>query len=112
MSTVPKAGIELDVRIAREVMGLRAKHEVTSSWSAWYFGKDDWDSHYDRHPEFHYSTNVAAAWEVVSQLGLPFELNCDDEQTLWNARFNLDRGEWAQASTAPHAICLAALRVK
>lgn len=57
-----------------------------------------------------YSTSIADAWKVVAKIDQPFELCTDDERNIHTVRFNLDRGEFVQAHTAPHAICLAALK--
>lgn len=109
MSSMRKPGRKLDEAVALDVMDWQ--HGATDFPDTWYrpAGNGTWDAHLAPWP---FSTEIGAAFEIVSKLGLPFELNCDDEQTLWNARFNLDRGEWAQASTAPHAISLAALKAR
>lgn len=92
-----RPGRDMDALVAEKVMGYSKEFSLRLT---------DPDKHFPTK----YSTSIEAAWEVVEKLDLPFELNSDDEHTLWNARFNLDRGNWSQASTAPHAICLAALK--
>ncbi len=72
-----------------------------------------------------YSTDIAAAWEVVEKIKLNkslhdgFTLTFDLEEKRWRAGSLWWRGyeqaEWlepnsAMAETAPHAICLAALK--
>ena len=59
-------------------------------------------------PTAFYSTDIAAAWEVVEELDLSmYPLACT---VGW--RFEFDRNEGAEAETAPLAICLAALKAK
>jgi len=59
-------------------------------------------------PARRYSTDIAAAWEVVEELDLSmYPLACT---VGW--RFEFDRNEGAEAETAPLAICLAALKAK
>ena len=64
----------------------------------------------------HYSTRIEAAWEVVEKLVLTFELGWlpTDEGLNWDASFGEKRGSeegtTTYAATAPHAICLAALK--
>lgn len=91
MIKAPKAGPELDARVAREVMNW----EIAGPWSP--------------------STDIAAAWEVVEKIGLFSDEAYDGIGfTLWH-----DANGWfvgtpdfrtgVQAPTAPLAICLAAL---
>ncbi len=55
-----------------------------------------------------YSTEIAAAWEVVEKLRSPvFVLEWEPDR--WLASF-CGEDEDATADTAPHAICLAALK--
>jgi hypothetical protein len=67
----------------------------------------------------HYSTDIAAAWEVVIKTGVVVGLNhVYPEHGAWAALLDLSCGErWLSnhecatyADTAPLAICLAALR--
>ena len=64
-----------------------------------------------------YSTEIAAAFEVVEKLALTFELGWfpADKGLNWDASFGEKRGSeegtTTYAGTAPHAICLAALKV-
>ena len=68
-----------------------------------------------------YSTDIAAAWEVVEKIrgaGFTFSLwdNANQYAAPWDCRFTHrdDVGQKGIAieGTAPHAICLAALRAK
>jgi hypothetical protein len=103
-----KAGRELDALIAEKVMGfdivpgpgeLGIKVNITEC---------------RRIPP--YSKNIAAAWEVVKSFGGRFEFSLEEDQgelMPWIASFSrLDASDMAsaEAETAPHAICLAALR--
>lgn len=108
-----KPGRELDVLVAVHAMNYTNIRTVDSSHVSGlqYFGTTTdefgWPVEVSI-PAF--STDIAAALTVVEKIEKPFEVSCDDEHSLWNARFDLDRGEWKQATTAPHAIALAALK--
>ena len=54
-----------------------------------------------------YSTDIAAAWGVVEKMGTPFELDSVSQDNHL-ARFG-GHGFWVAGSTAPLAICRAAL---
>ena len=60
----------------------------------------------------HYSTDISAAWEVVEKVGLLNEylLGCWDDG-IWVVS-DVDGNWYADAVTAPLAICLAALKAK
>lgn len=113
------SGRELDAAVAREVMGW---------WSVYYDDEtftDEWsgrpgDKHAARAWVPPYSTNIAAAWEVVDELVHrfhtvvkgPFHVGSDwfagftpVGVTGWNGRPD----HKASGSTAPLAICRAAL---
>lgn len=62
-----------------------------------------------------YSTDIAAAWEVVERLAEYHGNKCDLDygeflEGLWTVRFGFGNDS-CSAETAPHAICLAALKV-
>ncbi len=66
----------------------------------------------------HYSTDIKAAWEVLEKLKhlLP-EICVVDSDLDWGCSFQhvdqaILRGSWPISSTAPMAICLAALKSK
>jgi hypothetical protein len=66
-----------------------------------------------------YSTDIAAAWEVVEKLGIQFYLHCDlrrgsaGDWMVFDSAASVDCCEpLATAETAPLAICLAALKLK
>lgn len=63
----------------------------------------------------HYSTDIAAAWEVVEKLGHKFQMFLNTRGKWTEADFvhwpdNLKGYVAASADTAPLAICLAALK--
>jgi len=69
----------------------------------------------ERSPVPHYSTDIAAAWLVVEKLaaqGLRLSLDAFGGDPWWVefADEQWARGAQATANTAPHAICLAALK--
>ena len=107
--TIPKAGIELDRRIATEVMG----------WIKNGDGYDIPNGYRTIEPssfgQFRPSADIASAWEVVEHCKLFEKYRClmTDQYSL-NAFTNhvyIDNKEIA-ADTVPMAICLAALKVK
>lgn len=65
-----------------------------------------------------YSTDIDAAWSVVEALGLhvgPYSLSSEGEITSW---FAANKHDWNDeqiaievSTTAPHAICLVALKM-
>ena len=129
-----KAGRELDALIAEKVMG------TPKYWSVWFacshYGnfngldqaqayaekiQGDFKAHvlpYSDEPN--YSTSIEAAWEVVERLVSTPGPNGDHHSVRvdysGDAVVVIDENkDWqvsAIASTAPHAICLAALRAK
>jgi hypothetical protein len=108
-----KPGRELDALVAEKVMGIEVDR---APWGELYVGKEG----YDVVPA--YSTDIAAAWEVVEKVTRETEKRF----TLWQAptyyvaRFkhydywhegcDSRQALQAKADTAPHAICLAALK--
>ncbi len=97
-----EAGNELDALIAEMVMGEKACFSVTGL---------------SQNPMYKpYSTSISAAWEVVEKLAMVTIENGGKSvgQPEWSAGFPYagGLGDWVhgQGDTAPHAICLAALR--
>lgn len=88
-----EAGRELDALIAEKIMG---QDYSLNSLEGSLVLKD---------PP-HYSTNIAAAWEVVEKLGPDWDLISMEQG--WIA--SVGSSERARAETAPLAICLAALK--
>jgi hypothetical protein len=97
-----KPGWKLDALIAEKVMGL-TDADAIGSYETW-------------QPEHHvtlifkpYSTDIAAAWEVVEKF-----IHEDPDTSIdiwfighWHVSIN---GSMAHGSSTAHAICLAALR--
>lgn len=109
-----KPGRELDALIAEKVMGI-PKAEI-----------EDWNNCYKREKRgcFHwayedhlkkYSTSIAAAWEAVEKMqsndwGMILD-NLKDFLGNFDCHFDRDRSHFSASSeSAPHAICLAALK--
>ena len=120
-----EAGRELDALVAEKVMGLEVRSITVMDSKGTHSDVGTVDAprrmpdgrmgvNVDKLPA--YSTDIAAAWEVVEKLGLAFELGWlpEDKGFNWDASFGEKRGSEAgtttYASTAPHAICLAALK--
>lgn len=102
-------GRELDALVASKVMGLRK----TEDGILWYCEK--LDTFFEDIP--HFSSNISSAWLVVEKLNLAV---IPTEHGKWKAtesvfipeciyyEVNLDIA--SEGDTAPHAICLAALK--
>lgn len=107
-----KPGKELDVFVAENVMGLNASSITNDGYSVVVYNGKLLPS---------YSTDIAAAWEVVEKMRsdyLALRLNRDignqnQDDCEWCATFEGNGKETpvdSWSSTAPHAICLAALK--
>lgn len=104
-------GRDLDALVAERVMGF-----LPPGPGMWWTHPDNPLARYGGPRE--YSTDIAAAWQVVERLhGVGDLLSLDYgkfhldlwDDLHWQARFR-DSEVHACARTAPHAICLAALR--
>lgn len=116
-----KPGPELDTLIAEKVMGGRAKMLAASEGSQAEYERARREVSYCRG----YSTDIVAAWEVVQRLielgkpiDLQFELSTSSEypeewqvSVQWDGEESSNGPFYLLGSTAPHAICLAALKV-
>jgi hypothetical protein len=107
-----KPGRELDALVAEKVMGLLVIEPLRL---------------YYRHPTVtdeipEYSTEIAAAWEVVEKIKTQVKAETDsrdftimyvDNKWLvgWALEYDGGMDKLVSADTAPHAICLAALKV-
>jgi len=98
-----KPGKELDALVAEKVMGIK----LASNESLWF-----------KNPTMikPYSTDIEAAWELVGQIFGIHELQfqVDGMPTRWTAMFYhhyfKEKNFRETCDTAPHAICLAALK--
>lgn len=97
-----KPGAELDALIAVKVMG-----HVLREDGSWRYN----DQNYSGIPSF--STDIAAAWEVVEKLmGLCFcvRIECWDFGNFNVMCLNAKETHFGNGETMPHAICLTALK--
>jgi hypothetical protein len=125
-----KPGRELDAMVAEKVMGLgEPKHQLMpcglESLPVAIYTCANCDHETDSRKDVDgceyyppYSTDIAAAWEVVEKLGdkdfalerwpeIPVKFRRPD----WKYRATFDRSvNFSDGTTAPHAICLAALK--
>ena len=103
-----KAGRELDALVAEKVMGIKlcrcyGQKPNEHNSSARCFDCKCINS------SMAYSTDIAAAWEVVEKLAAYNPSKFLIEKCgAWLVRF--DDGTFTPGETAPHAICLAALK--
>ena len=131
-----KAGRELDALVAEKVMGIELchheLHETRPTCKYCHLNKGFWQPKWGRiEPPRHYSTDIAAAWEIVERL---CNWDVDDNMLVLKGQGpdlekkkwpNGEAAEWweaeiggtwgkvvSKAETAPHAICLAALKAK
>lgn len=98
-------GRELDALIAEKVFGLK-----TENYGYFLVERVDPSNIKGIYPIDYlipeYSTSIGAAWEVVDKLqDYSFILQTLDR--TWQARFGV---HWGRSDTAPHAVCLAALK--
>ena len=104
-------GRELDAVIAEKIMELEVVRNKKGGWSigeANYWYTNDEPGGVLSNPLPEYSTDIAAAWEVVEKLQKLNPLHIRSDIT---GRWFVSCGPFnASASTAAHAICLAALK--
>ena len=113
-----KAGCELDARVAQQVLSLphleygpgmkcpECGGEVDFRVRAWCFNCQGW--FYSPYRE--YSTDIAAAWQVVEQFK-DYNMQLDGHGDGWTFHIFKDATCYeADAPTAPLAICRAALK--
>lgn len=115
MTDLP-AGPELDRLVAEKVMGWTSDCGVWNCHRQWHASHDILARTTDG---WRPSTNIAHAWEVVEAKHPPhfvLQLQWLDSIQLWECHWDFKRcfnGEAtisSTAQTAPHAICLAALK--
>lgn len=102
---------KIDVLIAEHVMGLEVCESppVAPCYVDYGVGVDGVDGWLP-----HYSTNIAAAWEVVERFhsaGIRVDTGLDGKGNRYRVRI-ITRNITQRAKTAPMAICLAALKAK
>jgi hypothetical protein len=132
-----QAGREMDARVAEKVMGFDCKHvddgegwcqfcgEEMIEYSQMYWDQNKWLQDRQSRPVetkcqgLHYSTSIAAAWEIVEALRQKY---CcikvySDHAYIYECTIVKDPDDdhdepeiFTQADTAPLAICLAALK--
>ena len=124
------AGREMDVLIAEKVMGYTLSElslPAYPKYKLFDIESGEFSGYVKEVP--HYSTNLAAAWEVVKRMPIPFKLEKCWEKAYqigpegWSACWCTDadcegcnensrctNGDDAWAETAPLAICRAALK--
>lgn len=111
-----RPGRELDELIAEKVMGYSMCEKPWPNSTEIY---RSWVSPEGMHAGFdlpHYSTDIAAAWRVVEELSPkiivgPSPWVLGKYVATWGACDSYaDCFDWLEADTAPHAICLAALK--
>ncbi len=125
MSEYPPPGPELDALVAEKVMGLEVSwwslhpHPDPDEWHEVLLPDDKGDMPTRQvggpggRTVSPYSTSIAAAWEVVEKF---VSHGCaawveGDGHTGYRAGCTSQRGRFeAEGETAPHAICLAALK--
>ncbi len=110
-------GPELDALVAEKVMGWKSRKSVGL---ATHEGDNLWIRPDNCAAGLRvYSTDISAAWEVVEKIksiikrNFFFELLYTPERPHWYAVFSSTKPERrysADGRTAPHAICLAALK--
>jgi len=118
-----KPGRELDALVAEKVFG------AVVSWDKYAGGNHPhspsintpecpscgYDGHWDHDAVPNYSTDISAAWQVVDRLTEVFaDMELTVDKGMWECLFDtreiVPEHFLAGADTAPHAICLAALK--
>jgi len=111
----PKPGRELDALIAEKVMGLDVIWDTDEPVTPIYNCNCALGGEYKKHTHYKaipcYSTNIAAAWGVLEQFT---SVQCleKDAEGWYCGIWDVDSMTMVHAlrKTAPHAICLAALK--
>lgn len=104
-----KPGRELDCAVAEKVMGWTRVPAESGRKELWAYP--------EMHPEANmwnvevpnYSTDISTAWKVVEKIGNIVLSGPEAESNKWLATFDTEKGS-SWGNTAPHAICLAALK--
>lgn len=108
-----KTGRELDALVAEKVMGWKRLYRVDWHGMDWMWDKKQGALYPEIQTTPQYSTSIEAAWEVVGKFTF-FYLWRDGKllDGQWECKLTEkdEREFYVVAPTAPHAICLAALR--
>ena len=114
-----KAGAELDAMVAEKVMGwtwhIVRIHASTNTMTAWvrpgHHVPKTIDPGNNWNAPLPYSTDIAAAWEVVEKMYKDHKLGMWMDVTVPESGIDAYFGDFkGAADTAPLAICLAALK--
>jgi len=100
---------ELDILVAERVMGVYVlEHDI---YNLEYVKEKPSAKRQTLHPLPYYSTNIAAAQEILNKL-YTCDFCLDRTQGVYRCNFGLQDKyeEWVSAETLPLAICLAALK--
>lgn len=94
-----EAGRDLDALIGEKLFGRKSDY-FKYAWGTCLCFEDN------RSDVPHYSTDIKAAWEVIDNFR-DDNFSIQENGTHWKVYFGT---QWAGSESAPHAICLAALR--
>lgn len=108
------AGRELDRLVAEKVMKYTICAGENIKFQGPFGAERFWVELYSG-PEWlkPYSTDLKCAWELIEKLQSSNNLNCriiNDRNTVMVSFFDTNEWDAETAVTAPHAICLAALK--
>jgi hypothetical protein len=105
-----KPGRELDTLVTEKVMGI----DIGTRQAFKPIGEDfKYVGEMRMNDIPHYSTDISAAWELMEKFKWAEpEVSYSDEQHCWYAILNkgMNSGIMNTGDSAPHAICLAALK--
>jgi hypothetical protein len=119
-----KAGRELDALVTEKVMGWNNNRDNPREPGMWGINDYRADGSPVLMPDFPcYSTDIAAAFDVVQIIKEPIslerELTWDFTIEFWSGLWHVGWKRWeddwyieSEAETLPHAICLAALKAR
>ncbi len=106
-----EAGRELDALVAERVMGYTVRRGPGANYDGMLLPWEVWDRDGKSWNPIKYSADIAAAWQVIEKLADRDPMiaiwGYEDGTAGWFCDFE---GIKDHARTAPHAICLAALK--
>lgn len=102
---------DIDMLVGRLVMGLSIEPSMGDGYLM--VREDAGDpTVFSYYPVPLYTSDIAAAWQVVQKLTTTDDIIIESTADGWRVHFDQSpRSPGAWAPTAPHAICLEALRV-